>query len=196
MRVPASAGFAIGRGGCNVRGYTTGVPASSYCRDRDLRAVYYGLLGPRALSITYRTVSGRTRTVAAERPYGAYLIVDRPPPAQHCACGTGASPLPVGTPIEKVTYADGTCTFSLTAETDCPPAGYRPPVGARYTPAQLETPIHAGVRRNGRMWRVRVRSGAGRRGERAIRVHGPVEAARDAAPRLRGQRHRQRHRKG
>ncbi len=42
---------------------------------RDLRTLSYGMLGPHAVSITYRTPTGQ-RTVPVSGPYGAFLIVE------------------------------------------------------------------------------------------------------------------------
>ncbi len=56
----------------------------------DLRRISYGLLGRRALAITYRTGRGR-RTVPLHAPRGAYLIV-QPVDAHHYRPGSGAAP--------------------------------------------------------------------------------------------------------
>jgi len=42
----------------------------------DLRTISWGLLGPHAVSVTYRTTSGQ-KTVPASAPYGAFMFVGR-----------------------------------------------------------------------------------------------------------------------
>ena len=67
----------------------------SACPRRDLRDVYYGLLGPDAVSVTYTTRTGALRTSATAGGDGAYLIVlahaRTPCPARQRDCpGAGA----------------------------------------------------------------------------------------------------------
>jgi hypothetical protein len=75
--LPASAliqGIAAAAGGCRV---DNPPPANRalLCPSRDLRDVDYGVLGPDAVSITYRTASGGLATDRTAGPGGAYLVV-------------------------------------------------------------------------------------------------------------------------
>ena len=77
--LPASAliqGIAAAAGGCRV---DNPPPADRalLCPSRDLRDVYYGLLGPDAVSVTYRASSGDLATERTAGPDGAYLVVLR-----------------------------------------------------------------------------------------------------------------------
>jgi len=67
---------------------------------RDLRAIYYGVLGPHALSVTYRTSAGM-RTLPVRSGAGAYLIVR---PASHAFHG-GAGMADVGEARAVAAYA-------------------------------------------------------------------------------------------
>jgi hypothetical protein len=51
-----------------------------FCPARDERDVAFGVLGPHAVSVTYRVPGGALRTVPVTSGYGAYLIVLRQPP--------------------------------------------------------------------------------------------------------------------
>jgi hypothetical protein len=116
------------------------------CAREDPRDIYYGLLGPDALTVTY-TLNGHTHTVPAVGEQGAYLIVERTP-AQITAMGAGAGgvgALPAGggtlsgrhgsialpQPIKQITYTHGrTCKIGRAHDRDnhggdcTPPAGY------------------------------------------------------------------------
>lgn len=80
------------------------------------RSLYYGVLGPDAVSITYRTRTGHPATIRTG-PDGAYLIVEHATCPQNylegnaCAIGgTSRSRQLIGGAITKVTYRDGfTC---------------------------------------------------------------------------------------
>lgn len=79
------------------------------CASSDLREVYYGLLGPDAVSLTYRGQSGASQSLTLQPPDGAYLIV-LPQLAGFDQAGNRAGPGIFESVIESVTYKDGhTC---------------------------------------------------------------------------------------
>jgi hypothetical protein len=132
-------------GSCAVGGST----ARPRCPPRDVRVVYYGLLGPRATAVTYRDDDGQPRRVRTAGADGAYLVVVRPN-AQHPPQGyitVGVSP---GSGLLSVHYRGGrTCRIvdprRLGGARTCPLIGYRPPGGAVVTAAQVAAPVHARV---------------------------------------------------
>ncbi len=142
--LPASAlipGIAAAAGGCRV---DNPPPADRalLCPSRDLRDVYYGLLGPDAVSVTYRSSSGDLATEHTAGPDGAYLLVL---PYAHghlqgtATIGTGLSE----GPIRSVRYRDGhTCS---TSDHPCQPVGYRTPRARHLTAAQVRAPISVRV---------------------------------------------------
>lgn len=115
--------------------------ASEQCGRSDPRDIFYGLLGPKARSITY-TVGGQTRTIPTVGSEGAYLIVERTA-AKVVALGVGAGAsgaLPAGggtlngmrlsQPIRKVTYTGGrTCTITSHGPRDGHGGHCLPPIG-------------------------------------------------------------------
>jgi hypothetical protein len=127
------------------------------CPSTDLRDIYYGLLGPDAVSITYPTLGGRLVTTPTSGSDGAYLVI-RPPTTVTChldglrriqECGNGDSTDPslVAGVITAVHYRDGhTCRLPApnpagTPNVACPTIGYVPPATRQLTRAQLATPI-------------------------------------------------------
>lgn len=145
--LPASAflpGFAAragGAGGCQV---DNPPPANRalLCPTADLRDVYYGLLGPDAASVTYRTPSGRLAAVPTAGPDSAYLVVL---PYIHgqlpgVTTGNGLS----GGPIVNVSYRDGH-TCSTVHNHTCQPIGYRARRVTRLAAGQVRAPISARV---------------------------------------------------
>lgn len=97
------------------------------CAAGDERALYYGMLGPRAAGITY-TASGKRHTLATG-PGGAYLIVL---PASKSKLLNGAisslTPLPGSQPVRQITYRSGAvCDIpGAAAAKACPAVGYQP----------------------------------------------------------------------
>jgi hypothetical protein len=62
--------------GCKLAGDRGGAPASwPTCPAGSNRIIFYGLLGPDAVSVTYRTPSGGLATERTVRGVGAYLLV-------------------------------------------------------------------------------------------------------------------------
>jgi len=81
------------------------------CPQADERNLYYGLLGPDALSVTY-VLDGKSHTVPTVGADGAYLIVTRAPLHQLLgfAGATTADVVPVDGPITELHYTGGrTC---------------------------------------------------------------------------------------
>jgi hypothetical protein len=111
----------------------------------DLRVLSYGVLGPRARTITYTTAAGKPHTIRATQPYGAYLIVERQPANHGFGFAFGqASATPVLAPTTKITFAGARpCTFDRPGRCTIP--GHVAPTAPRYTPEQLATPIHARI---------------------------------------------------
>jgi hypothetical protein len=115
------------------------------CPPADERALYFGMAGPDAKSVTY-VVAGRTHTVATAGRQGAYLIVlASPGPGQN-----GYSPLPGagGGPIRRIDYRNGfDCVLapkSLRSQT-CPHVGQVPVRGPRLTSADVAAPLAVSV---------------------------------------------------
>src|SRR4051794_2957808 len=76
------------------------------CPARDERVIYYGLLGPRARSVTYDDDRGHTVTAATSGRDGAYLVVLRPS-ARHPARGYFAPGTSPASGLKSVQYRDG-----------------------------------------------------------------------------------------
>ncbi|QEC48350.1 hypothetical protein FSW04_12745 [Baekduia soli] len=119
------------------------------CPDRDLRSLDYGLLGPRATRVTYRTATG-TRTVRALGPGGGYLVVGPRAPTREIRTKRGslssdmylATLTPDSSVIARVDYGAGeSCrvvpTLGLRGACADPPGFVpvaQPAVGAVRTP--------------------------------------------------------------
>lgn len=77
---------------------------------RELRDVYFGLLGPQAVSVTYKAGRHR-RTVPVVPGVGAYLIVGRTHPGQQVESGGGSlgteGDLAPSPPLVAITYRIG-----------------------------------------------------------------------------------------
>jgi hypothetical protein len=154
--------------GCQLgSGTQSGLPANrahvGVCPARDLREVFYGLIGPDATSITYATPSGRlvkTSTVGSD---GAYLIV-LPYVAGAGPCGPHRPICPDGEmrqtggsdigdeygAIRAVRYRDGgTCRIALPGpgappageQSSCPAVGYVAASTTPLTTTQVDGPI-------------------------------------------------------
>jgi hypothetical protein len=129
------------------------------CSQADERDLYYGLLGPDAESITYKSGAQR-RTIPTVGPEGAYLIVTEAPSHQlfDFSAGGTSDVVPVDGPITEIHYRNGS-TCHLTAHSwiggasACTPT-LRVPIGylpvKTPTAAQLATPLHARAQRNDR----------------------------------------------
>ena len=134
----------------------THAPGGIFCAHSDERTLYYGLLGPRAMRLTY-AINGTPHTVTPQGPDGAYLIVVRSPPETPGNIDNSISgSLNPGPPITSVSYRNGLrCNYAtlgvLSPRCRVPP-GYAPARTPHYTTAQLATPIHASVRRATQGW--------------------------------------------
>ena len=143
--LPASAlipGFAAAAGGCRVDNLPP-ADRASLCPSRDLRDVYFGLLGPDAVSVTYRASSGELATERTAGPDSAYLVVlpyIRGRLQGSATIGTGLS----GGPIVSVRYRDGHTCATAHGHT-CLPVGYRAPRAIHVTAAQIRAPIRTRV---------------------------------------------------
>lgn len=134
------------------------------CPFEDLREIYYGLLGPEAVSITYRTAAGALRTTPTVGSDGAYLVILRQSrdACGHAAVGARTSPCQSGVgsvrggpnvppgAIAAVRYRNGhTCQVPERSATPwkgvCPPVGYVAP--AHRTPAVSEVAATVEVQR-------------------------------------------------
>ncbi len=126
------------------------------CEPRNQRLVAFGLLGPDATSVTYRTAHG-TATARTHGPDGAYLIVESVDPAicgnqcKYSGGGNGtAMSLPIGL-IDTITYRDApTCHgppltnngLALQRFDRCRDVGYVAPPHPRVTEAGVASPVH------------------------------------------------------
>jgi len=140
-------------------------PSQPRCPAGDLREVYFGLLGPQARSITYRSPGGGLRTTPTFGADGAYLLVlpqatsgclaplgapGRPRSCRYGSSGDTGGPEIAAGAIAAVSYRDGHVCHVAAPGTpaslfgSCPPVGYVAPHTRTLTSAELRTPI--GVR--------------------------------------------------
>jgi hypothetical protein len=139
-----------------VKASLTAQSHASDCEPRNQRLVAFGLLGPDATSVTYRTAHGTT-TTPTHGPDGAYLIVE-PVDARICGTqcgyssggGATAMRLPVGL-IATITYRDApTCHgppltdngLTLQRFNNCRDVGYVAPHHSQVTEADVASPVH------------------------------------------------------
>lgn len=127
------------------------------CPQRDLRNIYYGLLGPQARSITY-VLGGQRHTLDTVGADGAYMFVTRASANQllNFANAGTADVVPVDGPIREIHYRDGS-TCHLTSKSwiggsyACTPSLSEPvgfvPAASTPTPAEAASPIHARLTR-------------------------------------------------
>jgi hypothetical protein len=149
-------GRVLARLPARVRARLTAQSHAADCLARNQRLVAFGLLGPDATSVTYRTAHG-TATIPTHGPDGAYLIVE---PVDLGICGTQcdysgggtatAMSLPVGL-IATITYRDApTCHgppltnngLTLMRFDHCQDVGYVAPYHPRLTDADVTSPVH------------------------------------------------------
>jgi hypothetical protein len=128
-----------------------GPNASRICPAAQVRVLSYGLLGPEARRVTY-TLDGHRHTLTPTGPEGAYLIVTtfRGGGRTPAFAGGSVMPLPWSSPIDTITYRDGTVcriasTKPVTLAGQCKPPGYVPIRQHAPTHAQVEATIHARV---------------------------------------------------
>ncbi len=95
---------------CPDAGSAGAAAPGALCAGTHTRDVYYGLLGPRAMSLTYRS-GGVAHTILPQGRLGAYLFIL--PATPHDLNGVSTGPMPSGLPITQVTYRGGlTCRFA------------------------------------------------------------------------------------
>ncbi len=159
--LPASGliGGPLSAGGCVPADESRSGQRVQRCPPGDMRDVYYGLLGPDAVSITHLTATGKAVTTPTTGSDGAYLIV-LPHAAPPCAsrnrspgsCPVGEQGLAGGPDlgfgaISAVTYADGHTCHPPAVESiaspsaSCHPVGFVSPPTRAITKAQLAAPI-------------------------------------------------------
>jgi hypothetical protein len=150
--VPASALFSPGAGAGGCTSAQSPFKRHPTCSERDLRDLYYGLLGPDAVSVTHLTTSGSIATTPTVGPDGAYLIVlpDHGPVSQNDSSTYGSSPFAGA--IREVHYSHGrVCRLPALrrrveiGQGHCPVVGYVPAAVRPPTEAQVASPITARV---------------------------------------------------
>jgi hypothetical protein len=116
------------------------------CNRADLRDLYFGLLGPDAVSVTYSTASGKLATSPTTGPDGAYLIV-QPDNTPSQDGEYTYDPAVVHGAVSAVRYRDGhTCAVAgpgggLT----CQPVGYVRSTSPLPPAAQVRSHVSARV---------------------------------------------------
>jgi hypothetical protein len=138
-------------GGCDSPVNTRGAPANLLCPESDERNLYFGLLGPRAQSVTY-VMSGVRHTIKTSGVEGAYLIVtDAAGHDTHGDFATDGVQALLSSPITEIRYAGGHVCRIIDANTNharpsgCQPVGFQPVSRPALRPGQLEAPVHARV---------------------------------------------------
>jgi hypothetical protein len=120
-------------------------PPVPVCAAGHERILYFGLLGPRATSITYDDDAGTLATRRVSRPQGGYLVVLRPTPA-HPASGGFVPGVTPSSGLSSVRY-DGAprCVIRSPARLGgaraCPLVGYVAPPAEHVTSAQVGTRV-------------------------------------------------------
>lgn len=139
-----------------VKAHLTAQTHAADCQAPNQRLLAFGLLGPDATSVTYRTAFG-TATTPTHGPDGAYLIVE---PVDQSICGArcgyagggGATAmrLAVGL-IAKITYRSAPTCYgpplshslkTLQQFADCRDVGYVAPYHPKLTAAEVASPVH------------------------------------------------------
>ncbi len=148
-------------GGCEPPSETSSLPAPlrralqrahkalpstlAQCPQGDMREVYFGLLGPRARSVTYLLPNGRQRSERVSPGSGAYLIV-LPLTAgagNPLARGDTGGPEIAAGEITRVSYDDGrVCNVPRASLMgSCPPVGFVAPRRTVPSAARLSSRI-------------------------------------------------------
>jgi hypothetical protein len=111
------------------------------CPAQDERAVAFGVLGPHAVSVSYK-LDGHVRTVATVGSLGAYLIVLRPSPGKSDVWALGSSSGPLGSfPIETQSSLVSTLVFRF-GDRRCQTGDEREPGGSPVcTKSSAHTPV-------------------------------------------------------
>lgn len=136
---------------CAFERHRPGLPA---CPAGDARVLYFGSLGPRARSVTFRGDDGRIQEQATG-PGGAYLVVVRPRHGRliRSHYSPGSSP---GSGLLTVRYAGGeVCRLGSPKRRGgarpCPLRGYVSRPRRRVTRAQVRTAVQATLTRSARV---------------------------------------------
>jgi hypothetical protein len=122
-----------------------GLPAQRVCPASEVRDIYFGLLGPDAKEIAYRTLNGRVRTEATASADGAYLVVL--PHSPHNDPSTGTGPGPSRPPIVGIAMRTGANCGVLgplhprRPLSDCTHEGFAAPTVRAPAEASVRSPI-------------------------------------------------------
>src|ERR1039457_4012005 len=119
-----------------------------FCPIAELRDVYYGLLGPDAVSVTHQTPSGGLVTTPTTGPDGPYLIVlPNQPTINNGGLSYNAALFPGA--VRAVTYRNGqSCRLPGPnvpgrGGASCPTVGYVSPAGSLPPPAEVAARVTA-----------------------------------------------------
>jgi hypothetical protein len=133
--------------GCRPSLLGASVGHGNTCRAADERLLEYGLLGPEAVSVTYRA-GGHAVTIPTGTG-GAFIVVG---PRVAVKYGGALSDQLMPGMVTAVTYGNGsTCRPRRVAGSEpkvvgCPPVGYRAPTHGRITSAEVRAPVTATVK--------------------------------------------------
>ncbi|HWK26435.1 MAG TPA: hypothetical protein VNS09_07735 [Solirubrobacter sp.] len=120
------------------------------CPPGSLRTIFYGLLGPDAVAVTYRDADGAVVREPVKGPEGAYLVVRGLEPTRRNVGYFVPSATPASG-LRTVEYRDGTtCQVGTRPRhAGCPLKGFVAPKLETVTREQLATPVrlHVGTRR-------------------------------------------------
>jgi hypothetical protein len=124
------------------------LPPGGICPEGGMRQLYYGILGPDARIVTYRT--GRhLHRVSTARPDGAFLIV-LPATRRFLRLATEGGvltlPRPWWAPLTSIGYSNGeVCDLIKMGPAQCPIPGYTAPAAPTLTHSQVASPLHVDV---------------------------------------------------
>lgn len=140
--VPASGDL----GGCNPQQAFKRTPR---CARTSLRTIFYGLLGPEAVAITYLDADKRVVRQPVTGPEGAYVVVKPTPPHRKRVGGwsSGVSP---GSGLHSIEYRDGTACMirnpaRIGGAQPCPLKGFVARPVKPIAPGELTAPIRVRV---------------------------------------------------
>jgi hypothetical protein len=121
------------------------LPARAVCPASEVRDIYFGLLGPDATEIAYRTPNGRVRTEPTAGDDGAYLVVLAHSP--HNDPSTGSGPGPSHPPIVGIAMRSGDNCGVLGPQhprrqlSDCTHEGFAVPTVKAPSEASVRSPV-------------------------------------------------------
>jgi hypothetical protein len=128
---------------------------STPCADGPERTLVYGLLGPGAESVTYRTPTGE-RTIKTTGPEGAYLLVLPAAPDEYVDGHPGL--YPTDGRIVSIRFRDGrACDSDALRAAACRLPGFTPLRPKPLTQEQVSAKVTATARQGRRFWNMTVR---------------------------------------